>query len=133
MWFMAGIPSDSVRIVLFTVDNRFVLVCEADDPDNWKLPGGRVEDMEEPDRAAARELIEELGIDAEYVGLRLVRQVMNDDGIHARWIYKGTIDAPEILKPSAEISRAELFTRDRLPSTPNQQHILSAVDLAQSN
>lgn len=126
---MAGVPSDSVRIILMTINGQFPLVCEADDPGNWKLPGGRVEDMEDPDHAAARELVEELGVDAEQVSLRLVRQVMNDDGIHARWIYTGRLDAPELLKPGEDISDLLMVTRSTIPNCPNQHHIESAVQL----
>jgi 8-oxo-dGTP pyrophosphatase MutT (NUDIX family) len=86
--------SDSVRIVLHNEasPNQFVVLTETDDPDNLKLPGGRFEDeTESPDEAAARELMEELGVTPEEVSLKRAGELVNDDGSSKRYIYTGSV------------------------------------------
>jgi ADP-ribose pyrophosphatase YjhB (NUDIX family) len=128
-------PTDSVRIVLFDRTNpvRFLVITEADDPDNWKLPGGKFEKgadgIETPDDAAERELGEELGLRRAQVGLRVAATLLNDDGVSARYIYVGVVD-PKDPKPSAEIARSEWFSEATLPECQNRNHMLSAVAIA---
>lgn len=127
-------PSDSVRIVLYSEasPDKFVALTETDDPDNLKLPGGRFEDENEsPDEAAARELMEELGVTPEQVGLTRAGELVNDDGSSKRYIYTGraTLDS---LNPSEEIHRTELLTKDSVPEGKNRGHMLSAVALSRT-
>ncbi len=125
-------PIDSVRIVLFSKENPdyFLVITEADDPDNWKLPGGKFEiadkGVESPAEAATRELMEEVGLNPESVGLRSVVMLTNDDGVSARHIFTG-IAHPEAIKPSVEIAKSEWFTTAILPEGKNRAHILSAA------
>ncbi len=43
-------------------------------PRYWKLPGGRSEGNETPEECAAREIYEELGIEIDQDGLRVIEQ-----------------------------------------------------------
>lgn len=52
-----------VATVLFTDAAGRVLVVEPTYKPRWELPGGAVEDGESPWTAAAREVVEELGVD----------------------------------------------------------------------
>lgn len=127
-------PSDSVRIVLYNEvsPDQFIALTEADDPDNLKLPGGRFENEDEsPDEAAARELMEELGITPEQVDLTKAGELVNDDGTSRRYIYTGKA-ALDSLKPSEEIHHTELLTEKSVPEGKNRGHILSAVALSQA-
>ena len=120
--------ADSVRIAIYNQANldEFVALSEADDPDNLKLPGGKFEGEETPDEAASRELMEELGVTPEQVGLKFAGELVNDDGVSRRYIYTGTVDL-EDLRPSEEIHHTEMLTLETIPEGQNKRHILAAI------
>ncbi len=60
-----------VRVVIRTSDERFLVLREAGRP-WWNFPGGKVEADESPMEAARRELLEEVGLDADPAALELV-------------------------------------------------------------
>lgn len=127
-------PTDSVRIALFHQDNPqlFLILAEADDPDNWKLPGGKFDSAdEEPDVAAARELAEELLASADTVGLIQAGRLVNKDGVSDRYIYAGTASDATV-RASAEIAAMQWVSEAKVPEGPNKDHILSAVTLART-
>ena len=128
-------PTDSVRIVLFNKAEpaRFLVLAETDDRTNHKLPGGKFDTVDEtPDAAAARELQEELGLSAGAVGLAQAAQLVNDDGVSARYIYRGAVD-PSAVRPSPEIAEINWYTEQDLPEGKNQGHMLSAVAAARAD
>jgi ADP-ribose pyrophosphatase YjhB (NUDIX family) len=127
-------PTDSVRIVLFNKEDpaRFLVLVETDDPTNQKLPGGKFDTVDEtPDAAAQRELQEELGLDAQAVGLAQAAQLVNDDGVSARYIYGGMVD-PSAVRPSHEIAEINWYTQEDLPEGKNRSHMISAVAAVRS-
>lgn len=125
-------PTDSVRVVIFdTADTaKFLVLAEADDPTNWKLPGGKFDSADEtPQAAAERELGEELGLDGTSIALQFVGRLTNDDGVSARHIFSGQAYVAQPT-PSAEIAAVQWVTEAVTPETPNRSHILSAVELS---
>lgn len=124
--------TDSVRIAIFDAADprRFLVITETDDPDNWKLPGGKFEKgkdgIESPEDAAERELMEEVGVSGKQIGLQVAATLVNDDGVSARYIFAGTANVDKI-KPSEEIAQAQWFTEETLPECQNRAHMLSAV------
>lgn len=125
-------PTDSVRIVMFNGEDqaKFLVLAEADDPENWKLPGGKFDSVDEtPEAAATRELAEELQLDANVVSLQAVGKLTNDDGISARYIFMAVADSDQP-NPSEEIAATQWTTEATLPESPNRGHMLSAVSLA---
>jgi len=122
---------DSVRVVLFEAGatERFLILTEADDPDNWKLPGGKFEPNETPAVAAQRELLEELGLAADDVQPRATAELLNDDGMSKRYIFAATIN-PHAIKPSREIAHTAWLVAAEVPDCRNHDHILSAVAAA---
>lgn len=131
---MSNTSTDSVRIVLFdNADlNVFLLLTESDDPDNWKLPGGKFSDSNEsPAEAAHRELKEEIGLDADAAGLPQAQKLTNDDGVSARYIFWCQAER-RLVKPSAEVARTGWFRDTTVPEGKNRSHILSAVTAARA-
>jgi 8-oxo-dGTP diphosphatase len=57
----------AVGAVVFDLEERVLLICRGHSPGagEWTIPGGKVEPGEAPIRAAARELREETGLEAE--------------------------------------------------------------------
>jgi ADP-ribose pyrophosphatase YjhB (NUDIX family) len=127
--------TDSVRVVIFDSANlrRFLIVTESDDEGNWKLPGGSFNKLEQgvesPEAAATRELLEEVGLEAEGLGLRQAERLVNDDGVSARYIFAVIVNTG-LIQPTAEIAEHRWTTREELPDCPNRNHILTAHDAA---
>jgi len=122
--------NDSVRIVLFDYSDRtkFLILTEADDKTNWKLPGGKFDtEGETADGAARRELGEELGLGGDQIGLQKVAELLNDDGVSARYIFSGTIK-PDTVHPSEEIALTKWVREADIPVGPNKNHIKAALE-----
>jgi len=125
-------PTDSVRISIFDAEDtaKFLVQTEADDMDNWKLPGGKFNSTSESVLdAAARELFEELGLSGDSVGLRSVGKLVNDDGVSARYIFTAVAQASQ-LRPTPEVAELRWVTESDVPDGPNRSHMLTAVALA---
>ncbi|MBW4061327.1 NUDIX hydrolase [Candidatus Saccharibacteria bacterium] len=121
--------TDSVRIAIFkqSAPTLFLILAEADDPANFKLPGGKFDSEDElPEAAAYRELNEELGLFQEQITLMAANRLTNRDGVSARYIFACQAAEADI-KPSAEIELTRWVTETDVPEGPNHDHILSAV------
>jgi 8-oxo-dGTP diphosphatase len=82
--------------VLFFDDSGRILLVQPTYKDHWDIPGGYVETGETPAQAAAREIREELGIDAA-VGPLLVADWAphSDEGDKLLFIFDGGMFTPE--------------------------------------
>lgn len=78
--------------VLITNSLGKVLIQHVDYRDTCLLPGGAVDKGESPAHAAARELVEELGIDAPI-----------DRGLAVDWVSADTVDTPAVMRFPGEI------------------------------
>jgi 8-oxo-dGTP pyrophosphatase MutT (NUDIX family) len=130
-------PGDSVRIAIFNRENpaEFLVVAEADDPTNYKLPGGKFDPTDTDETTCAtRELSEELGLTPEEVRLQPAKELVNDDGTSARFIFSGVMDPADLVLPEADeddddaVIDAKWVTE--APEGKNQGHITSAVAAA---
>lgn len=81
-----GIQRPVARVLLFDEQERLLLLFDPDpDPEwgaYWYPPGGRIESGEEPEAAARRELVEELGLHLVDLGPVILRR-------RARFTYRG--------------------------------------------
>ena len=82
-----------VAIAVLRRDGQILLRQRREDetlPGLWEFPGGKVEDGETPEEAAAREVREEMGVEA--VGLTLLRTIdhaYSDRNVQL-WVFEGT-------------------------------------------
>ena len=128
---MTNNPGDSVRIVLFNKMNpaEVLVLDEADDIGNFKLPGGKFDSPDEvPDTAAARELAEEL-VTEEDIVLNSAGELLNDDGVSKRYIYWGIAD-PGQLAGTDDANSMRWVTVP--PDGKNTHHMKTAIELARS-
>jgi 8-oxo-dGTP diphosphatase len=116
----------SVKVVLVAKTLVFnekgevlVLLRSQDDdrrPSTWDLPGGSVEQDEDPNEAAAREIKEEAGIDITDLLILSINST-NSDGYKVTFIFKARADKDEITLSHEHdewkwVSPAELIETD---------------------
>lgn len=121
-----GAPYGAHSIVYNT--DRELLLVRHDGVDLWVLPGGEVHESESFREAAARELQEEAGVDAEFQGLAMLTKVSFSWSDHEAWgvlpifAAKATERATTVADPDDEISVAKWFD-DLPPDTRDRQWI----------
>jgi 8-oxo-dGTP diphosphatase len=83
------IKNDQDEILLLLRDDTPTIAC----PNHWTLVGGRVEDGETPEVAAHREMLEEIGVDADLVFWKRYNRE-HPGAIVDQYIYLCTLDVP---------------------------------------
>jgi len=74
--WQASLPKKKVAVkVILRSDKGNILLVKPDYKDTWQMPGGGVEEFEDPKVAAIREAEEETGIKIETRDLRLVDSI----------------------------------------------------------
>lgn len=77
--WQASLPRKKVAVkVIIRSDKQNVLLVKPDYKDTWQMPGGGVEEFEDPKLAAVRETEEETGIKIETSDLRLVDSIFKE-------------------------------------------------------
>lgn len=75
LW-QASLPKKKVAVkVILKSDEGNILLIKPDYKDTWQMPGGGVEEFEDPKLAAVRETKEETGIELEVSDLRLADSI----------------------------------------------------------
>lgn len=122
--------ADNVRAVIFNSKKQFLIVTEVDDPDSWKLPGGKLSPNEDPRVGIIRELEEELSLDLSNLSkndLPFVRLV-TDDGLSSRYIFKVETSEDKIKPSSTEIAKLKWCDLGSIPNCDNKNHITKALE-----
>lgn len=74
--WQASLPKKKVAVkVILKSDKGNILLVKPDYKDTWQMPGGGVEEYEDPKVAAVRETEEETGVKIEISDLRLVDSI----------------------------------------------------------
>ena len=115
---MRGVTTLGVRGLVLDRDDRVALILHTY-LDGWYLPGGGVQRGESYDRALARELGEEIGLDAfrieRVLGVYHDTVTLKDDHVVA-YVVRTDASAPPLRTADPfEIQRVEWFALDGLP------------------
>lgn len=114
--FLVGVTG-----VIFSKDNKVLLLKHSYRKIEWGLPGGYIKAKEHPKEALEREIEEETGLiisaDKRY-NIRTDRDTARLDIIYIGALIGG------VFKPSSEVTDYGLFTFDTLPSIRKDQLIL---------
>lgn len=107
-------PLYGCNVVITDLDGSVLLLRHSYGPDQWGLPGGGLGRGEDPERAAQRELREELGLD----GMRL-HSLGTVEGIlsgspHTAYLFSAVIDCHPRLD-RREVIEARFFPPHSLP------------------
>lgn len=94
----------------------------------WCLPGGFVNDDEDPADAAARECLEEIGVEVELTGLLGVYHVAKSGAPSMIGIaYRGRVADGGVPAAGSEMLEVAVFTSDALPELafPSHQSVIA--------
>jgi ADP-ribose pyrophosphatase YjhB (NUDIX family) len=113
----------AVSTLVSDADGRVLLVYETD-PDAWSTPGGSVEVDERPEDAARREVLEETGLSVRLEGILTVlggpefhaHYKNGDEVAYVATIYRGSVVSGESRPDGDEVTAAEWFAVDALPT-----------------
>jgi 8-oxo-dGTP diphosphatase len=118
---------------------RYLLIRRASEPDAglWSIPGGLVEVGERAAEAAAREALEETGLEVEIVDvLGVVDKIVRDERSRVKYhfVIVDYVATPTggSLKPSSDALDARWVKADELPSyelSPTLVELLKRVNL----
>ncbi len=125
--------------VLIRDGERYLLIRRASEPDAglWSIPGGLVEVGERAAEAAAREALEETGLEVEIVDvLGVVDKIMRDEEgrVKYHFVIVDYVATPTggSLKPSSDALDARWVKADELPRyelSPTLVELLKRVNL----
>jgi len=113
----------AVSVLVQDGDGRVLLVHETDG-EAWSTPGGSVEVDERPEDAARREVLEEAGLIVRLDGIVAVlggpeyrsHYKNGDEVAYVATVYNATVVGGESKHDGDEVSAAEWFALDALPS-----------------
>lgn len=123
----------NVRAVIFNQDSEFLVLSESDDPDNYKLPGGKIDGDEDPESAIIRELEEELGLSINDYTYQLTAILKTSQEGHNRYIFKVQLKGGSNIQPTNEVADIVWCTKTTVPEGENKQHILAALQTVIDN
>lgn len=115
-----------VKIIVKTLEEKFLLVRLTYFPNTWTFPGGGVSRNENYDSAAQRELKEETGIQIDKQKLRLVgamefKHEYKKDTVQ---IFAGVSEEIKLVIDGKEVAEAGWFLKSEFPSMgPNTKRI----------
>lgn len=97
-----------------------VLLCHRTDFDAWNLPGGKVESLESPWKAAEREVLEEVGLVVRVEHLIGVYSVPEQEAVAFTFLCTRSGGG---IRLSDEADDIQWFRRDHLPSSTLPRHV----------
>src|SRR3989344_2633462 len=111
-----------------------VLLLHRNEPgkSQWELPGGKIEEGEEPWQAAVRETLEEVGVEPAIAMELGFREFRESAAIYKYCWFSATIDKPPAIKESKFDKLAYFSWHDmtimREELSPNARNLLQAYE-----
>lgn len=110
-------PAPTTDVVIYDPERGVVVIERANEPHGFALPGGFVDDGEQVEHAAVREMREETGLDVELLGvLGVYSRPDRDPRRHTMSVvFVGRPRDAAALKAGDDAARAAFYPLDRLP------------------
>ena len=102
--WQASLPKKKVAVkVILKSDKGNILLVKPDYKDTWQMPGGGVEEFEDPKMAAVREIEEETGVKIGIENLRLVDSIFKAKDDYLFLLFEST----QVLTEAADYNVAD--------------------------
>lgn len=110
-------PTPTVDVVIYDPDRGVVIIRRKNPPHGYALPGGFLDEGEQAELGAVREMKEETGLDVELIGLLGVySRPDRDPRQHTiSTVFTGRAKNPEALKAGDDAAEAAWYRLDSLP------------------
>lgn len=119
---------EGAHVLVEDADGRVLVVRSTYMGPGWMLPGGRVERGETPETAAARETLEETGIEVAIERLLLVEAHRPKD---VSFVFRGHVTGGALEPQLGEIAEVGWLSRQELAGTsPRLHRLLEMVEAA---
>ena len=117
-----------VRVIVLDEDNR-ILMVKQEHPERtvWMVPGGGIEEGENSAQAAAREVLEETGLEVEILGLIWHVEEVSDRGQRFVNFFKARVaggelklgEDPEFSEDEQVLAQVRFMSRDEVAGLEN--------------
>lgn len=110
-------PTPTTDVIIYRPENGIVIIKRKNTPVGYALPGGFIEEGEQAEAAAKREMLEETGLNVRLIGLLGVySNPERDPRQHTlSVVFVGNPDNPENIKGGDDAASAAFYPLDELP------------------
>lgn len=126
-------PTPTADVVIYEPGRGFVLIKRKNPPHGYALPGGFMDQGEQAEACAIREMKEETGLDVELAGLLGVYSSPDRDPRQhtITTVFVGKPKNPDELKAGDDAAQAAFYSLDNLPSPLAFDHARILHDFGQ--
>ena len=111
-------PTPTTDVIIYNPQKGIVIIKRKNTPVGYALPGGFIDEGEQAEKAAAREMLEETALTVKLDGLLGVYSKPDRDPRQHTLsvVYVGTPEVPEKLKAGDDAAEAAFYKLDNLPA-----------------